>query len=315
MKTQLSKKWFGSCFQSMKKGSNIGHRSINLSKSQFWHPLMSQYFLGIRHQISILDIEESQKAILRAFYIVAFLGKHNGHVAIINTNPEFSKISTNFSLLTQGHKDILYTSLQKTFSNPPLSLSGKSVGKEKDGFGDRKKIIEKRATLSRVSYTPRAKQKSTLLDPSSHPSCSLSYSNHKWVGGTLTNWKQVSKSVLTFAKFSERCEPFCIKNSIHFPRYKKIKKCFQGLLYKHKNQIFLAFQEKPDLLFILNPHENRNIINEANLLDIPIIALTQSQTDLKGITYPIPINNYSLHFIYYCLKKITKISFMVHCLQ
>ncbi len=58
----------------------------------------------------------------------------------------------------------------------------------------------------------------------------------------------------------------------------------------------------------MNPNENRNIINEANRLQIPVIALTESNTDLKDITYPIPCNIFSIYFIYYCLKKIIKIS-------
>jgi len=164
--------------------------------------------------------------------------------------------------------------------------------------------LENKNTLSHW-----AKKNSFLSNTASKlKSSHLSYCTYKWVGGTLTNWKQISKSVATFAKFSQRCEPFLIKNGLEFPRYKKIKRCFQGLLHKDNKKVVLAFREKPDLVFLINPNENRNIINEANRLHIPVIALVESNTDLKGITYPIPVNTYSLKFIYYCLKKIVKIS-------
>ena len=136
----------------------------------------------------------------------------------------------------------------------------------------------------------------------------LSYVYYKWVGGTLTNWKQVSKSVLTYAKFAERCEKFLYHSSIDFPRYKKIKECFHGLITKKQGKVYLAFNEKPDLVFIMNPNENRHIIAEANKMHIPVIALVESNTCLKGISYPIPANAYSAFFIYYCLKKILKLS-------
>ncbi len=136
----------------------------------------------------------------------------------------------------------------------------------------------------------------------------LCYVSYKWVGGTLTNWKQISKSVLTYGKFSERCEKFLVKNNLDFPKYSRIKKCFQGLLYKEKKKMLLAFNQKPDLIFLINPNENRSVLNEAHRLHIPVIAFTESSTNPKEITYPIPVNNYSIKFVYFCLKKIIKMT-------
>lgn len=231
-----TKTWWISSWQDIKTGINLGHKSIRLSKSNFWHPLMSNYILGIKNGISIFNTQQTRKSLLRAFFLIALILKKKGHILIINTNPEFFRICKN--LISPTHKQ----------------------------------------------------------GPSQ-----LSYSGYKWIGGTLTNWKQVSKSVLTFAKFSQRCEKFLIQNSIDFPRYKKIKKCFQGLV---GGKGFLAFHEKPDLIFLINPNESRNIIAEANRLDIPVIALVESNTNLNGISYPIPTNNYSINFVYYCLKKL-----------
>ena len=118
----------------------------------------------------------------------------------------------------------------------------------------------------------------------------------------------MSKSVLTYAKFSERCEKFLIKNHIEFPKFSRVKKCFQGLLYKQNQTMLLAFNQKPDLLFLVNPNENRGILNEAYRLHIPVIAFTESSTNPKEITYPIPVNNYSIRFLYFCFKKILKLT-------
>ena len=70
----------------------------------------------------------------------------------------------------------------------------------------------------------------------------------------------------------------------------------------------LAFSQKPDLIFLINPNENQSILNEAYRLQIPVIAFTESNTNPLDITYPIPVNNYSIKFIYYCLKKIIKMT-------
>ena len=90
--------------QDFKSGTSIGHKSINLAKKKYWHPLMSDFLLGIRHKIAIFNPYSFQKNILQAFYIIALVLKNNGHVLIINTNQDYSNLTRNFSLLTLQNK-------------------------------------------------------------------------------------------------------------------------------------------------------------------------------------------------------------------
>jgi len=247
-----------------KDGLHIGHKSINLSKKKYWHPLMATYLVGIRNRTALLNPHLLRKCMLRAFYVLAFILQKQGNVLIVNTNPDSFKCSNNLSLLT----------LQNT-----LNFENNDSGSIYKKF--------KKLKTSNISY------------------CSF-----KWIGGTLTNWRQLSKSVLTFAKFSQRCESFLLKNSLDFPRYKKVKTCFHGFLKKKGNQTLLAFYEKPDIIFLVNPNENSTMIAEANKLHIPIIAFVESNTNLQGITYPIPCNMYSLSFFYFCMRKIIVFSLL-----
>lgn len=310
----------------LKTGLHIGHRSLKLSKTNYWHPLMSTYFLGIRHKLALIDPLQTKKCILRAFYVIALLLKtkmkknnnnfdlnfklnqnllenkipayhqhnqHNkksrhtinndlsvsdntlGHILIVNTNPEFSQLCKKLTVLT--------------LHNNKVHIKNQNI------------IVSNNKKKSRTS----------ISFPSTINTSCFSFVHYKWVGGTLTNWKQVSKSVLTYAKFSERCEKFLYHNNIDFPRYKKIKESFQGLIrkkYSNSNKMMLAFTEKPDLVFLMNPNENRHIIAEANKMHIPVIGLVESNTSLEGISYPIPVNAYSAFFIYYCFKKIFYLS-------
>jgi small subunit ribosomal protein S2 len=141
----------------------------------------------------------------------------------------------------------------------------------------------------------------------------------KWVGGLLTNWQNISHCVKKFTKFSQRFDNYILQNSIHLPRYKKWKTFFQGLqntiLVEKKryqkrhsslkaidNYYSLSAFNKPSLVFIFNPNENLTIIQEAYKLHIPVVAITDSNTDLTYITYPIPANNHSVFFVWYFLK-------------
>jgi small subunit ribosomal protein S2 len=132
----------------------------------------------------------------------------------------------------------------------------------------------------------------------------LSYIHATWVGGLLTNWRQMSRSVSTFARFRERCGAFLHQTRLDFPRYRRVAKCFSGLVSDHGSGVRLAFHHKPDLVFVVNPNENRGAIREAGRLHIPVVALAESNTDLRGIQYPIPGNTASMGFVHYCLKKL-----------
>mgnify|MGYP001077243512 FL=1 len=296
----------------LKTGIHVGHRSLRLSKTNFWHPLMSQYFLGIRHGISLLDPIHTRKCLLRAFYVIALVlkTKNNHNFPLLNQGVS-PVINEGFNLSKDGGK--------KTLFNNGGSLDAKHQGLLKNKNFTQQKQIKSKGHILIVNTNPEFSRlcknlnvltghniKNNLgLDIKS--SC-ISYVHYKWVGGTLTNWKQVSKSILTYAKFAERCEKFLYRNHIDFPRYSKIKECFHGLVRKKNNKVFLAFNKKPDIVFLMNPNENRHIIAEANKMHVPVIALVESNTNLNGISYPIPANAYSAFFIYYCIKKILKLS-------
>ena len=280
--------WLNVSSKSFNKGINFGHKSIKLAKTNFWHPLMSDYFLGIRQNVSIFSTQQTLKCLLRAFHIMALILKQKGCLLIINTNPEFFRLCNNLTNMTLIGK---YKAPEENLAFPQSKIEDSQS----------QWFIERTANEFSQLNTKTSNYRS-LKTPL------ISYVSYKWIGGTLTNWKQISKSVLTFAKFSERCEKFLVKNGIDFPKYTRVKKCFQGLLHKENQKMSLAFNQKPDLIFLINPNENQSILNEAYRLHIPVIAFTESSTNPKEINYPIPVNNYSIKFIYFCLKKIIKMA-------
>lgn len=288
MNSKIFHNWLNVSSKNFNKGINFGHKSIKLAKTNFWHPLMSDYFLGIRQNVSLFSTQQTLKCLLRAFHIIALILRQKGRILIINTNPEFFRLCNNLTNMTLIGK---YKAPEENLAFPQSKIEDSQS----------QWFIERTANECSQLNTKTSNYRS-LKTPL------ISYVSYKWIGGTLTNWKQISKSVLTFAKFSERCEKFLVKNGIDFPKYTRVKKCFQGLLYKENQKMSLAFNQKPDLIFLINPNENQSILNEAYRLHIPVIAFTESSTNPKEINYPIPVNNYSIKFIYFCLKKIIKMA-------
>jgi small subunit ribosomal protein S2 len=135
----------------------------------------------------------------------------------------------------------------------------------------------------------------------------IAYSDNKWIGGLLTNWNRIIPSATKLIIFSHRFDNYIVRNNLHLPRYKKWKSCFQGFI-----NLNFHFSKKPALIFIFNPNENKNILREAFHLKIPVAAITDSNTDLSLITYPIPANSQSIFFSWFCLNWILKIEKYFH---
>jgi len=205
-------------------------------------------------------------------YSVDFLlGCKNKH-GIINPIDTFEKL----------HKSLHYIAL---FSKKKGSLLIVNTNKDLSNF---------------IENYYQSTHYNNLLQIADLADLSVCYCNEKWVGGFLTNWKQVSKSIHTFMEFSERFENFIVQNNISFPRYKKMNMSFQGL--KTEKTI-----KRPDLIFLINPNDNRHVVEEALSLNIPVIAITDSNTNLLGISFPIPGNSNSVEFVHHCLQWITRI--------
>ena len=138
----------------------------------------------------------------------------------------------------------------------------------------------------------------------------LSYVNARWVGGLLTNWKQVSKSISIFSYFSkhfyasttnkEGNNQLRMSNTLRIPRFLKMSRYFEGLT---------KMKTLPDVLIILDAEKSQKAIKEAMLLQIPTIALVNANTSvsINFITYPIPVNQQSSQFVYFYLNLIYKL--------
>lgn len=124
-----------------------------------------------------------------------------------------------------------------------------------------------------------------------------SYVNDRWIGGTLTNWSVVSREIRTYQKVSDQLDLYSNLLQFSTPRYDKMKQSFQG---------FRPQCPKPDLIFIVDPNQNQDAVHEAWVLNIPTIAIADSDVDLAKITYPIPGNPNSYEFVYYCLNILLK---------
>jgi len=127
--------------------------------------------------------------------------------------------------------------------------------------------------------------------------CGQHYVNHRWLGGMLTNWQTISRSIRRLKELEEELAAeqtlLTKKETLQLTRERdKLERALGGI----KDMGGL-----PDILFVIDTNREELAIKEAIKLNIPIIAILDSNSDPKGITYPISGNDDAIRAIgIYC---------------
>ncbi len=113
------------------------------------------------------------------------------------------------------------------------------------------------------------------------------YVNSRWLGGTLTNWKTISKSIERLraldAMLDEGAQGLTKKERLSLTRERdKLVRALGGIR---------DMGGVPDLLFVIDTNKEAIAIAEARRLNIPIAAVVDTNSDPDGITFPIPGND------------------------
>ena len=113
------------------------------------------------------------------------------------------------------------------------------------------------------------------------------YMNHRWLGGTLTNWKTVSQSIQRLKQIDEAmssgAEGLTKKERLGMEREQaKLQASLGGIR---------EMGGLPDLLFVIDVNKEDLAVQEANKLGIPVVAIVDTNCSPKGINHVIPGND------------------------
>ena len=117
--------------------------------------------------------------------------------------------------------------------------------------------------------------------------CAQYYMNNRWLGGTLTNWKTVSGSIQRLRELDTVLESGGegrVKRELLSLQRERDK--LEASLGGIKDMGGL-----PDIMFVIDTNKEAIAIQEARKLNIPVIAILDTNCDPDGITYPIPGND------------------------
>ena len=117
--------------------------------------------------------------------------------------------------------------------------------------------------------------------------CAQYYVNHRWLGGTLTNWRTISGSI---ARLRE------LEGVVEGEGQGRSKKELLTLT-RERDKLELSLGGikdmggLPDLMFVVDTNKEAIAIQEARKLNIPVVAILDTNSDPDGITFPVPGND------------------------
>ena len=113
------------------------------------------------------------------------------------------------------------------------------------------------------------------------------YVNHRWLGGMLTNWNTISNSIKRYKKLSEDLK----KENTGFTKKENLKMGIQRDKLERSLGGIADMKKIPDMMFIIDTNVEELAVKEAIKLNVPIVAIVDTNSDPTGINFPIPGND------------------------
>ena len=131
--------------------------------------------------------------------------------------------------------------------------------------------------------------------------CGMPYVSERWLGGTLTNWRTIRQRIDYLLNLEAR------RDRGDFERLKKKEALGlerQIIKLNHRLGGIREMRDLPDLVYIVDVRREDTAVKEANKLDIPIVAIVDTNCDPDPIDYVVPANDDAIRAIKLITSKI-----------
>jgi small subunit ribosomal protein S2 len=170
-------------------------------------------------------------------------------------------------------------------------------------FKDASKYVQDGAAEGKVILFVGTKRQAQEAISEEATKCGMFYVNNRWLGGLLTNWVTVQKSVKRLKELDEmatdgRYELLPKKEVIKLERERKhLQANLAGI--KNMNRL-------PDILFVIDSNKEQIAVKEARKLGIPVVAVVDTNCDPTEVDMVIPGNDDALRAIRLFTSKISE---------
>ena len=168
-------------------------------------------------------------------------------------------------------------------------------------FKEASKFVQELASQGKIVLFVGTKRQAQDAIAEEAQRCGMFYVNQRWLGGLLTNWVTVQKSVKRLKELDEmatdgRYELLPKKEVIKLERERKhLQANLAGI--KNMNRL-------PDAIFVIDSNKEQIAVREARKLGIPVVAVVDTNCDPSEVDYVIPGNDDALRAIRLFASKI-----------
>ena len=132
--------------------------------------------------------------------------------------------------------------------------------------------------------------------------CSMFYVNSRWLGGLLTNWQTVQKSIQRLKDL----ERMALEEGYEGRKKKEVSRLERERKHLHQNLAGIKdIQGLPDVLFVIDSNREDIAVMEARKLQIPVVAVVDTNSDPHLVDYVIPGNDDALRAIRLFTSKMS----------
>jgi len=149
------------------------------------------------------------------------------------------------------------------------------------------KVREVAANGGRILFVGTKRQASDHIKGAAQR-CAQYFINQRWLGGTLTNWQTVSKSI---ARLRELESLISTEGKIGLTKKEILQLTRERDKLDRSLGGIASMGGIPDLMFVIDTNKEAIAIQEARKLNIPVVAIVDSNCDPDEVTFPIPGND------------------------
>ena len=170
-------------------------------------------------------------------------------------------------------------------------------------FKEASKFVQDLAAEGRIILFVGTKRQAQDAIAEEAQRCSMFYVNQRWLGGLLTNWVTVQKSVKRLKELDEMAADgrYDLLPKKEVIKLERERKHLQANLAGIKNMTRL-----PDAIFVIDSNKEQIAVRESRKLGIPVVAVVDTNCDPSEVDYVIPGNDDALRAIRLFTSKISE---------
>ncbi len=170
-------------------------------------------------------------------------------------------------------------------------------------FKEASKFVQELAADGRIILFVGTKRQAQDAIAEEAQRCSMFYVNQRWLGGLLTNWVTVQKSVKRLKELDEMATDgrYDLLPKKEVIKLERERKHLQANLAGIKNMTRL-----PDAIFVVDSNKEQIAVRESRKLGIPVVAVVDTNCDPSEVDYVIPGNDDALRAIRLFTSKISE---------